>query len=143
MPTIKKRHNSIATATKRRKDGAQGISEKSLHKQIAQYLTMVIRPPSFWQTVEVSNNRGGVQASYNQRERKEKGVITGYPDIEIFWRGEFENTKLVCLEIKIPGEKAKPHQEEIHMWLRVLGHQVYVVHSIDEVTATLKKVGII
>lgn len=38
----------------------------------------------------------------------------------------------VCLEVKVPGEDAEPHQAENHEQWRQFGALVYVVHSARE-----------
>lgn len=121
---------------------AEKIIEKKIHKQIKTYLDLVIKEPSCWHTVEVSNNQKGVWAMINQKERTLKGVVTGWPDIEIFWIDE-DKLKMIFLEVKMPGKNAEPHQEEIHNKLRKRGHEVYVVHSVYEVEEALKDMGVI
>lgn len=143
MPPSRKHKTTKAKTAASAPDAISGL-EDTIHKYIADYLRLVIKAPSVWHTVEVSNNQKGFWAMLNQKNRTRKGVRTGWPDIELGWRSpQFENTKLVFMEVKIPGVDAEPHQKVLHDELRGYGHLVYVVHSVSEVEAILKQLGVI
>lgn len=42
------------------------------------------------------------------------------------------------VELKAPGEKAKPHQEREHARLRLAGFAVYIIDSIEGVDALIE-----
>jgi hypothetical protein len=43
----------------------------------------------------------------------------------------------LCLEVKVPGEDAEPHQAKVHDVWRRFGALVFVVHSADEARTAL------
>jgi Holliday junction resolvase len=51
----------------------------------------------------------------------------GLPDLWCVWQG-----RLVCLEVKLPGEQPTPRQEHEIGRLRAAGATVAVVTSVDE-----------
>lgn len=126
------------------------VLENQIHTAIARYLDFVIKRPSRWHTVEVSNQQGSRAGMFKQIALKKKGVRTGWPDIEILWtqlagKGflwEYA-TKLIFFEVKIPGKDADERQKILHQELREDGHYVYVVHSIEEVIAIFEELGVI
>ncbi len=132
-------------------------SEEAIHRSIADYLDTVVKRPSRWHTVEVSNQQAGKAGMFKQMALKRRGVRTSWPDIEIFWNqnilmGErefgrfYENStmfRMIFLEVKIPGDKANDKQAALHQELIEDGYHVFVVHSIEETIAALKEVGMI
>ncbi len=119
-----------------------------MHCQIAAYLNMVIKKPSRWHTVEVSNHGYGKAAMINQAMDKKKGVITGWPDITIYrvvpmYGYDITLIDIIFLEVKVPGGKLTEKQEELHKELREEGHSVYVVYSVDDVKRVLIELGVI
>ena len=62
------------------------------------------------------------------------GLGTGSPDL-VGILGP--HGRWLCLEVKVPGEEAEPHQEVCHQQWRVFGALVYVVHSVDEARSAL------
>lgn len=131
--------------------------EGAIHTQIAKYLNMVIKRSSRWHTVEVSNQAKGKAAMIRQMALKRKGVVTGWPDIEIFWDQREFNTemehchikllpvsfKIIFLEVKAPKGVLTERQKALHEELREDGHHVFVVRSVDETKAVLTEVGMI
>ncbi len=137
-------------------------SEEAIHRSIADYLDTVVKRPSRWHTVEVSNQQAGKAGMFKQMALKRRGVRTSWPDICIYWEQcqtvgegvtEFGSPykitkhsgmfKIIFLEVKIPGDKANDKQAALHQELREDGHHVFVVHSIEETQAALKEVGMI
>lgn len=49
--------------------------------------------------------------------------------------------KTYWVELKAPGQKAKPHQVREHTRMRNMGQQVYVIDSIEGVDALLSGEG--
>ena len=118
------------------------VLENRIHTSIAHYLRLVIKRPSRFTTVEVSNQQSGHAAMLRQMALKRKGVVSGWPDIELFWKRP-EGLQMIFFEVKAEGEKAKPHQLALHEELREDGHKVYVVYSREEVESILKELGVI
>lgn len=137
-------HPNIEKVNKKRKVYVPDLLEEEIHLAIAQYLDLVIKRPSRWHTVEVSNQASGGAAINRQKKLKAKGVRTGWPDILIMARGGYvTNTKLIFLEVKSAKGKLSDKQEALHIELREDGHYVFVVRSVDEVKSILKELGVI
>lgn len=147
------KHRFIEKATKRPKIP---VLENQIHTAIARYLDTVIKRPSRWHTVEVSNQAKGKAAMLRQVALKRKGVRIGWPDIEIIWRSPLKlvsmdlsgaqmsgGLQLIFLEVKIPGGKLTDKQEVLHQELREDGHHVSVVYSVSDVESILKELGVI
>lgn len=60
------------------------------------------------------------------------GLTPGSPDLVGILSGRW-----FCLEVKVPGEDADPHQAKLHGIWRRFGALVYVVHSVEEARAAL------
>ncbi len=124
------------------------ILESKIHTEIAQYLNRVIKRPSRWHTVEVSNQASGRAAMLRQMALKRKGCITGWPDIMIYhtvpWPAYGQvSTDIIFLEVKVPGGKLTEKQEALHAELKEDGHHVSVVYSVEEVKTILKDLGVL
>ncbi len=117
-------------------------SETEIHENIAKYLNLVIRRPSRWHTVEVSNQASGKAAMLRQMALKRRGVVTGWPDIEIIWRNQ-DGLKMIFLEVKAADGDLTTKQELLHAELIEDGYHVYVVRSIKDVEDVLRDIGLI
>jgi len=106
--------------------------EYTIHKQIAEYLTYVLTPLSYFTTVENSNHTGGTIGMIKQAQDKAKGVKAGFPDILIIHDGKYYG-----LEIKRPGAHATDKQIEQHNKIRKAGGAVEIVRSIEDVQLCL------
>lgn len=141
-----KRYPNIERATKRKK---VPVLENQIHLAIARYLNMVIKRPSRWWTIEVSNQASGKAAMFRQMALKARGVVTGTPDIQIIWINPDSDgwgrpeLKLIFLEVKAPEGKLTEKQEALHNELREDGHEVYIVRSVEDVEKILKELGVI
>jgi len=145
----KTQHPNVAKVNKKRTVYVPDLLEEQIHLQIAQYLDLVIKRPSRWHTVEVSNQSGTWAAMHRQKRLKAKGVRTGWPDICIYWNNlEYDGwgcwlLRLVFLEVKSAKGKLTEKQEALHAELKEDGHHVYVVRSVDEVKEILNELGVI
>jgi hypothetical protein len=123
------------------------VLENQIHIAIANYLNLVIKRPSRWTTIEVSNQAQGRAAMIRQMQLKRKGVTTGFPDIMIIERDTDSCgnwiTSLIFLEVKVPSGKLTEKQEVLHQELREDGHHVSVVYSVNDVEIILKELGVI
>ncbi|MEY4932682.1 MAG: hypothetical protein RLZZ403_1002 [Pseudomonadota bacterium] len=65
------------------------------------------------------------------------GVLAGVPDLIILWPG-------VCagLELKAPGKKPEPAQEQIGQQMLAMGHRWGWADDIDKALALLREWGI-
>jgi len=142
-------HPNIAKVNKKRTVYVPDLLEEQIHLAIAQYLDTVIKRPSRWHTVEVSNQASGWQAINRQKKLKAKGVRTGFPDITIFWRSLYAKDvcegqlNLIFLEVKSAKGKLSEKQEALHEELKEDGHYVFVVRSVDDVKLILNELGVI
>lgn len=93
-------------------------SERDLHDQISNYLRMK-----------------GVKVAVHSRMDKRPTIKTGIPDFLFAWR-----CRPVALEVKLPGEEPSPEQIGIMAGMEMDGWVVAVVHNLEEVIATLKRV---
>ncbi len=121
------------------------VLESKIHISIANYLRYVIKFPSRWHTVEVSNQQAGKAGMFKQIALKKKGSVTGWPDICIYWQNpdKFDNVKLIFLEVKIEGGKLTDRQAALHEELKKEGHHVFTVRSVSEVEVILKDLEVI
>jgi len=125
------------------KNGEKNL-EKQIYQQIKLYLDFAIKEPSCWHNVEVSNNQRSLFPITTKKEFAEKTIVEEWPSIEIFWRPtQTDYTKMVFLEVKIPGKDVEPYQADFHNKLRARGHKVFVVHSEKEVKENLKNLGVV
>lgn len=150
-----KTHLFIDKATKKPK--IPNAPEYQIHCAIADYLNLTIKRPLRWMTVEVSNQQSGNAGRNKQMALKRKGVVTGTPDIFIFWNRDYNATlhpnkdtlkvggglKMIFLEVKVSGGKLTDKQEALHKELRDEGHNVFVTHSAEETKEYLKSLGVI
>lgn len=143
-----KHSDFITKALKKQKSRNIPVLENKIHKSIADYLNLVIKRPSRWMTIEVSNQASGKAAMYRQLALRRKGVVTGTPDIFLFWMKRDAALKrfvlqMIFLEVKALGGKLTEKQESLHQELLEDGHLVFTVHSVEEVENILKDAGVI
>lgn len=138
----------IRKATKRRPYRADPL-ESEIHLDIARYLNLVIKRPSRWHTVEVSNQGQGVAAMIKQQALKARGVRTGWPDICLYWINPDSDgwgkpeLRIIFMEVKSPKGTLTEKQKELHQELKEDGHAIHVVRSVEDVKAVLKDLGVI
>ena len=85
-----------------------------------------------------STPNGVVAAPREIAKLKWTGLLPGMPDLAV----ALPAGKVLFLEVNRPGNYLEPVQRAVISDLRSLGHQVEVVHSIDEVKAALTALGI-
>lgn len=69
------------------------MSESALHVKVAQYLDATIHPPLIWTTIDAG---AGKMRPRTARQRKNRGVKRGWPDILILGPGP----NLLGIELK-------------------------------------------
>ena len=114
----------------------ESIPEEVIHIQIADWLSKVLFPDTYFTTVEVSNQQGGNAGRNKQGRNKRRGVKTSFPDILIIHKGQ-----CYLMEVKKHGKHATKDQLEEHNKIRAAGGIVHddSVHNIDEARIFLKK----
>lgn len=105
---------------------APDISEGTLQSQVAKYLDAVIRPPMVWTSIDAG---AGKMRPRTARQRKNRGVKKGWPDILILAPGPM----LLSIELKDRTGKQKPEQVEMEHAFRTCGAWYFICRSIDEV----------
>lgn len=80
------------------------ISEATLHRAVAEYLDVVIRPPMVWTTI-AHGGGGRVRGA----QLKAMGLKKGWPDILILAPGP----NVLGIELKAKGGSQTPEQREI------------------------------
>ena len=95
----KRRKAAEAEAGVKRKKNAvkPKISEATLHKQVADYLDMVVRPPAVWTTI-AHGGGGRIRGAM----LKARGLKRGWPDIIIITRGS-HGPVVLGIELKREG----------------------------------------
>lgn len=104
------------------------LTEAQLHRQVADYLDLVLPPAVPWTTI--GHGGGGYVRG---AQLKGRGVKPGWPDIHFVCRG------LPCyIELKTRRGRVSPEQKEIHRMLIAAGAHVAVCRSLEEVQVTLR-----
>lgn len=139
----KKNYYFFDHAIKTSRKSTVPVLENQIHTQIARYLDMVIKRPSRWMTIEVSNQAGGRAAMLRQVALKRRGVTSGTPDIFIWHRNASNELRMIFLEVKVPDGKLTEKQRVLHEELKEEGHEVFITHSVEETKLILEKLGVI
>lgn len=104
-------------------------SEQDIVNAILQYLQL--NRCLVWR-----QNQGGMKASYNGKTRFVRfSRVSGISDII----GMTANGRFLALEVKKPGKKPEPHQQEFLERVRAHGGIAECVHSIEEVQRILEE----
>ena len=90
----KRRKAAEGGATRKKNAAKPKISEATLHKQVADYLNMVIRPPAVWTTI-AHGGGGRIRGAM----LKARGLKRGWPDIIIIAPGP----NVLGIELKRSG----------------------------------------
>lgn len=112
------------------------ISEAALHKSVAAYLRLALKPPTIWTTI---GHGGGGRVRGAQL--KAMGVQKGWPDILIVWPDQ-DGPRVLGIELKRKDGRVTPEQRQMFLdFTRALC--IYVVcRSLDEVDACLRRAAI-
>ncbi len=123
--------------------------EADLQRQVATYLSAVLKPEVVWSAIGHGSALGGTQ-----RERmirggilKGMGLQRGVPDLVIMWlepghgrglRNELPYPHTLWIELKSPKGKQSPEQLIFAGRVTSLTHQYYVCRSLNDVINALK-----
>lgn len=103
-------------------------SEAQVHRAILDYLAKAL-PEAIVHHSPNETDLRGPQAIRMIQKAKSLGTVTGWPDIEILWFGNFW-----CFEVKAPGNyNVTDAQKETGASIKRAGGQWAVVRSIAEV----------
>lgn len=113
------------------------LKEAEIQRAIVDYLSLISKQYRFlfFAVPNEALGRGGVDRSQNARRiryLKTLGLTPGVSDLIIGHRG-----RMLCLEVKRPGEKQSENQEQFERWSRGCGIPYCVVTSVDDTKKTL------
>ena len=111
--------------------------EQSLHIQVANYLRVALRPPTFWTSIEHATKLGPVAAAM----RKKRGVKAGLPDILIMHPLDLA-TDVIGIELKAKAGGLSDPQKEMRRTFIGCNADYVECRSLDEVIGTLELFGI-
>jgi len=117
-------------------------AEHALQRSVAAFLDCALTPPVWWTSIDHAGQgwRHGAQL-------KARGVKAGTPDIFIFAPADNPSpdkiaTKVIALELKVPGRGQSHAQEETQANLFSVGTFYSVVYSIEQVERVLRGCGV-
>lgn len=111
--------------------------EARLHRAVAQFLTLALRPPTIWTTLPVGG--GGL---IRGAQLKAMGVQRGWPDVLIISFKGINSSTVVGIELKTQKGRQSAEQYAIERQFTKAGGFYYVARSSDEVEGFLRGVGI-
>lgn len=101
------------------------VSEATLHKYVAEYLDMVIRPPMVWTTI-AHGGGGRVRGA----QLKARGLKPGWPDILIIAPGP----NVLGIELKAKGGSQTPEQRAVETAFHGCKAWYVLCRSVEEVS---------
>jgi hypothetical protein len=104
--------------------------EHSLQVSVAHMLELVLEPGITWWSA--LDHAAQVSPRYGA-ERKRRGVKRGLPDFIVMAKG----MNVIGLELKTDKGRLSPDQVLVHTAWAVMGHDVYVVRSLEDVQEIL------
>ena len=122
----------LTTASRRKRP------EQALHQQVAKFLAVALRFPTFWTTFPAGGGgriRGAIL--------KSMGLKDGVPDILIFCAGYPDGmTRVIGLELKAEKGKLTPAQKDMGKTFEAFGGLYLVARSVNEVEVLLFTAGV-
>ena len=110
--------------------------EQTLHIQVANYLRVALRPPTFWTSIEHATKLGPVAAAM----RKKRGVKAGLPDVLIMHPDV--DTVVVGIELKAAKGTQSPAQFAMQSDFDKAGAAYFICWDVEGVASVLKSCGI-
>ena len=115
--------------------------EDALQAQVARYLEVTLRPPTWWSSI--GHGGGGL---IRGAQLKRKGVKKGVPDVIVIHpvasAGSEYGAWLVGIELKAPKGRQSEDQKKVQRAFEQAGGFYYVARSVDEVEDALRQTGI-
>ena len=112
------------------------MTEAQLHRAVAAYLRLAIKPPAFFTTFPAGGGgkvRGG--------QLKAMGLLPGMPDLLVFWPIEDDmgnpEPAVLGIELKTTKGSISPQQKIVAKLFDGIGGDVAVCRSIDDVAKAL------
>ena len=110
--------------------------EHEIQKAIARFLREHWPDMPFVGSVNGAFLGGGRLGAIRWNALRTTGSSSGYPDVFVHWRGAFNEIGL-AVEVKVPGARLQPRQQEWRTRLVRAGAVFVVVHSLDEFVQAL------
>ena len=108
------------------------MKERDLHKAVAQFLAVALPKDVVWTTFPAGGG-GKVRGA----QLKARGLMAGWPDVQIIYRGKFYG-----VELKAANGRLSPEQRACAEAIRAAGGYYHQVRSLDELQSWLLLVGI-
>lgn len=114
--------------------GKQADHEGPIHRSIVQYLWASL-PGAIVHHSPNEGVRGGARGRLDGAKRKAMGVLAGYPDLVIHWRGQ-----TILFEVKAERGTLTKSQREIRDKFRDQGIPYFIVRSIDDARESIREI---
>jgi hypothetical protein len=111
--------------------------EQTLQIQVANYLRVALRPPTFWTSLDHAAKLGPVAGAM----RKKRGVRAGLPDLLVMRACDF-STVVIGIELKATKGVVSDAQEEMKRSFKAVNADYYVCRTLPEVLHVLEMNGI-
>lgn len=111
------------------------IKEDDLQAQIVQALHWTL-PGAVIHHSANQVERGGKRAMMEVARKKRMGMLPGFPDLLLFWRGH-----ALLIEVKTPSGRLSEAQKALHARLEAQGWPVHVCRSVDDALALARGVA--
>ena len=123
----------LAARLKRPLGAPRRRPEQNLHRAVAHYLRLALRPPVIWTTFPAGGGgktRGAIL--------KGLGLTPGFPDIMVFAPGPL----VLGLELKSKTGRLSPEQQYMAQAFWALGFHYRAARAVEEVEEILRTTGI-
>lgn len=100
------------------------MSESALHRAVAEYLDVVVKPPLFWTTI-AHGGGGRVRGA----QLKAMGLKKGWPDLLIIGPGP----NVLGIELKAEKGRQSPEQREVETAFKNCAAWYVLCRSVQEV----------
>lgn len=105
------------------------MTEAQLHKSVADYLRVALRPPTTWTTMPAGGG-GRVRGA----QLKARGLAPGWPDIIVLDRGP----NVIGIELKVKKNDQSPAQRLIAQAFKDVQAWYILCRSVEEVEKALR-----
>lgn len=113
--------------------------EAQLHRAVAAYLRLALRPPTIWTTI--GHGGGG---KVRGAQLKAMGVQPGWPDVLVIGRSMMMRDPqlvIVGFELKSPAGRQAPEQKAFEVAFKAIGGLYRIARSVEEIEQFLSMTG--
>ena len=108
------------------------MKERDLHKAVAQFLALALPKNAVWTTFPAGGG-GTVRGA----QLKARGLMAGWPDVQILWDGLFYG-----VELKAAHGRLSPEQRACGEAIAAAGGYYKIIRSLEELQDWFPRVGI-